>query len=202
MLQVSNLRVPIRRGVIGGAGLLYCELDELDQPFKSWLNHENFDIERWSRLAMGEMYPLWMLKYLPNMPACHIGIRYDVDNVPLTILDYDHSPESRDLTEHMIRSGYFRLIRAARDQHEVDRDLATDASRAAVVIPVDFSAHIRTGEPVTVQAIIDGSDSNTATIAQGYLLALISRYSADLSTTAGRLDDRAAASTPIRRQRG
>jgi 3-oxoacyl-[acyl-carrier-protein] synthase II len=26
---------------------------------------------------MGEMYPLWMLKYLPNMPACHIGIRYD-----------------------------------------------------------------------------------------------------------------------------
>ncbi len=68
---------PERFGVIGAAGLLYCELEELDQPFKSWVNHEHFDIERWSRLAMGEMYPLWMLKYLPNMPACHIGIRYD-----------------------------------------------------------------------------------------------------------------------------
>jgi len=66
-----------RFGVIGAAGLLYCELDELHQPFKSWVNHEHFDIEQWSKLAMGEMYPLWMLKYLPNMPACHIGIRYD-----------------------------------------------------------------------------------------------------------------------------
>ncbi len=27
---------------------------------------------------MGEMYPLWMLKYLPNMPACHIAIAQDV----------------------------------------------------------------------------------------------------------------------------
>ena len=63
--------------MIGAAGLLYCELDELHQPFKSWINHEHFDIEQWSQLAMGEMYPLWMLKYLPNMPACHIGIRYD-----------------------------------------------------------------------------------------------------------------------------
>jgi 3-oxoacyl-[acyl-carrier-protein] synthase II len=26
---------------------------------------------------MAEMYPLWMLKYLPNMPACHIGIAQD-----------------------------------------------------------------------------------------------------------------------------
>jgi 3-oxoacyl-[acyl-carrier-protein] synthase II len=68
---------PERFGVIGAAGLLYCELDELVQPFKSWVNHEQFDIEQWSRLAMGEMYPLWMLKYLPNMPACHVGIRYD-----------------------------------------------------------------------------------------------------------------------------
>jgi len=80
-----------RFGVIGAAGLLYCELDELDQPFKSWMNHEAFDIERWSRLAMGEMYPLWMLKYLPNMPACHIGIRYDARGPNNTIAEADVS---------------------------------------------------------------------------------------------------------------
>src|SRR5262249_37612402 len=97
-----------------------------------------------------------------------------------TILDYDETPESRDLAEQMIRSGYFQLIRWARNQHDVDRDLTTDASKAAVIIPVDFSARIRSGEPVTVQAIIDGSDSNTATIAQGYLLGMISGYAANL----------------------
>ena len=37
--------------------------------------------------AMGEMYPLWMLKYLPNMPACHIGIRYDARGPNNTIAE-------------------------------------------------------------------------------------------------------------------
>jgi 3-oxoacyl-[acyl-carrier-protein] synthase II len=68
---------PDRFGVIGAAGVLYCDLEELRIPFVEWLKQDDFDIRRWSRKAMGELYPLWMLKYLPNMPACHIGIRYD-----------------------------------------------------------------------------------------------------------------------------
>jgi 3-oxoacyl-[acyl-carrier-protein] synthase II len=82
---------PERFGVIGAAGLLYCELDELRLPFIEWVNHEEFEINRWSREAMGEMYPLWMLKYLPNMPACHIGIRYDARGPNNTIAEGDVS---------------------------------------------------------------------------------------------------------------
>jgi 3-oxoacyl-[acyl-carrier-protein] synthase II len=36
-----------------------------------------FDFRRWGAAAMAELFPLWMLKYLPNMPACHIGIGQD-----------------------------------------------------------------------------------------------------------------------------
>jgi 3-oxoacyl-[acyl-carrier-protein] synthase II len=82
---------PDRFGVVGAAGLLYCELEELRAPFNAWMAREDFDIERWSRLAMGEMYPLWMLKYLPNMPACHIGIRYDSRGPNNTISEGDAS---------------------------------------------------------------------------------------------------------------
>ncbi len=82
---------PERFGVIGAAGLLYCELDELRVPYLSWKNEEDFDIRRWSRQAMGEMYPLWMLKYLPNMSACHIGIRYDARGPNNTIAEGDVS---------------------------------------------------------------------------------------------------------------
>src|SRR5262245_22307401 len=80
-----------RFGVIGAAGLLYCELEELRLPFMAWVKQEDFDIEAWSRQAMGEMYPLWMLKYLPNMPACHIGIRYDARGPNNTIAEGDVS---------------------------------------------------------------------------------------------------------------
>ena len=82
---------PERFGVVGAAGVMYCDLEELRIPFLEWLKQEDFDIHRWSRSAMGELYPLWMLKYLPNMPACHIGIRYDARGPNNTIAEGDIS---------------------------------------------------------------------------------------------------------------
>jgi ABC transporter DrrB family efflux protein len=143
------------------------------RTIRAIMRREFLDVVRDRRsLILTFLYPISMLIMYGY------GIRYDVDNVPLTILDYDETPESRDLAQQMIRSGYFQLVRWARDQHDVDRDLTQDASKAAVIIPVDFAARIHAGEPVAVQAIIDGSDSNTATIAQGYLLAMIAGYAA------------------------
>jgi 3-oxoacyl-[acyl-carrier-protein] synthase II len=106
---------PDRFGVIGATGLLYCELEELLEPFRAWTKQENFDIRRWSQRAMGEMYPLWMLKYLPNMPSCHVGIRYDARGPNNTIAEGDVSSLlavaeaadviRRDLADLMIAGG-------------------------------------------------------------------------------------------------
>jgi ABC-2 type transport system permease protein len=149
------------------------------RTIRAIMRREFTDVLRDRRsLILTFLYPISMLIMYGY------GIRYDVDNVPLTILDYDETPESRDLTQQMLRSGYFRLVRWARSQHDIDRDLTTDASKAAVIIPVDFAARIRAGEPATVQALIDGSDSNTATIAQSYLLAMIARYAGELTASA------------------
>lgn len=112
------------------------------------------------------------------------GIRYDVNNVPLTVLDYDRSAESRLLLEQMVRSGYFQLVRTVSSYDEVERDLVTDGSRAALVIPPDFARRLRAGEGVTVQALIDGSDSNTASIAQSYILALVARFGSQVRVEA------------------
>jgi ABC-type multidrug transport system permease subunit len=150
------------------------------RTIRAIMRREFTDVLRDRRsLILTFLYPISMLIMYGY------GIRYDVDNVPLTILDYDETPESRNLSQQMVRSGYFHLVRWARTAHDVDRDLTTDASKAAVIIPVDFAAHIRAGRPVAVQALIDGSDSNTATIAQGYLLAMIARYAAELTATGG-----------------
>jgi 3-oxoacyl-[acyl-carrier-protein] synthase II len=82
---------PDRFGVVGAAGVMYCDLEELRIPFLEWIKAADFDIHRWSRSAMGELYPLWMLKYLPNMPACHIGIRYDARGPNNTVAEGDVS---------------------------------------------------------------------------------------------------------------
>lgn len=65
-----------RVGVVGGAGLLYCGLEELAAPLAESLNSAGeVDLVEWGERGMRQLFPLWMLKYLPNMAACHVGIR-------------------------------------------------------------------------------------------------------------------------------
>jgi 3-oxoacyl-[acyl-carrier-protein] synthase II len=57
--------------------MIYCEPEELIAAFRACLDNGRCDFSQWGARAMPEMYPLWMLKYLPNMAACHIGIALD-----------------------------------------------------------------------------------------------------------------------------
>ncbi|MBN2022743.1 MAG: beta-ketoacyl-[acyl-carrier-protein] synthase family protein [Pirellulales bacterium] len=68
---------PDRLGIVFGADMIACDLNELRDAFAGCMREGEFDFQRWGDSAMTEMYPLWMLKYLPNMPACHVGIAQD-----------------------------------------------------------------------------------------------------------------------------
>ncbi|WP_460182312.1 beta-ketoacyl-[acyl-carrier-protein] synthase family protein [Thermopirellula anaerolimosa] len=68
---------PERLGIVFGTDLIPCELDEIAPAVRSCLVDGEFDFGRWGGRAMSDLYPLWLLKYLPNMPACHIGIALD-----------------------------------------------------------------------------------------------------------------------------
>jgi 3-oxoacyl-[acyl-carrier-protein] synthase II len=80
---------PERLGVVFGADMMNCELPELVNAYRGCMVEGKFDFTRWGQQAMAELYPLWMLKYLPNMPACHIGIAQDArgPNNSLTLGD-------------------------------------------------------------------------------------------------------------------
>jgi 3-oxoacyl-[acyl-carrier-protein] synthase II len=69
---------PERVGVVFGAEMIACELPELATAYRPCIEDGQFDRRLWATKAMPELYPLWMLKYLPNMPACHIGIACDL----------------------------------------------------------------------------------------------------------------------------
>lgn len=83
---------PDRLGVVSAApGFLFCELEEVRPAYKAWLETGELDIYRWGGAAMGELFPLWMLKYLPNLAGCHIGIRLDARGPTNTICAGDPS---------------------------------------------------------------------------------------------------------------
>lgn len=68
---------PERLGVIYGADMIAAELPELQDAFRSCLAGGNFEFPLWGQRVKDNLFPLWMLKYLPNMPACHIAIAQD-----------------------------------------------------------------------------------------------------------------------------
>ena len=68
---------PERFGVVMGSDTIYLDPEELSEAYQSCVEDGSFRFDHWGQRALGEMYPLWMLKYLPNMPACHIAIAHD-----------------------------------------------------------------------------------------------------------------------------
>jgi len=77
---------PDRYGVVFGADMMQVDPDELVDAFRPCVTEGRFDFARWDERAMGEMFPLWMLKYLPNMPACHVAIAQDARGPNNTIV--------------------------------------------------------------------------------------------------------------------
>ena len=68
---------PERFGVTLGSDLIQPDPHETWPAFTACTVDGRFDFSRWGEAAMRAVSPLWMLKYLPNMPACHIGIALD-----------------------------------------------------------------------------------------------------------------------------
>ena len=93
----------------------------------------------------------------------------DVKNITLAVIDQAATQESRALISSFTESGYFELKAQPRSSTEIDGLLQTGKVQAALVIPEDFSRRLGRREAVEVQVIIDGSDSNTATIIQNYV---------------------------------
>lgn len=68
---------PDRLGVVLGSEMLYGELAELVDVYRHCMEAGKFEHDRWGEFAFKDLFPLWMLKYLPNMAACHISIAHD-----------------------------------------------------------------------------------------------------------------------------
>jgi 3-oxoacyl-[acyl-carrier-protein] synthase II len=82
---------PTRFGVECGAGLIATELEELGMAAQlsaeTPVNH--VDLARWGEQGLAVMPPLWMLKYLPNMLACHVSILHNAQGPNNTITESD-----------------------------------------------------------------------------------------------------------------
>ncbi len=85
-IDPDNVNVdPTRIAINMGAGMISCDLTELGPAVAVSTTAGRFDIHKWGKDGLGHITPLWLLKYLPNMLACHIGIIHDIQGPSNTI---------------------------------------------------------------------------------------------------------------------
>lgn len=80
-----------RLGCNIGAGLICTDLDELGAAINTAVVDGKFDLGEWGRTGMDNLTPLWLLKYLPNMLACHVTIIHGAEGPSNTITCGDAS---------------------------------------------------------------------------------------------------------------
>ncbi len=66
-----------RFGMVFGTSFIPTELDDLAGPVRASFVDGRFSLKGWGTHGIPQMFPLWLLKYLPNMHACHTGILWD-----------------------------------------------------------------------------------------------------------------------------
>jgi drug efflux transport system permease protein len=101
----------------------------------------------------------------------------DVNNLETVVYDQDRSQRSRELLERFEASHYFHVRLRVLTLGEVERALDSGSAQVGLVIPRNFARDLERGLVVPIQAMVDASDSNTATIALAYIDTITARYS-------------------------
>jgi ABC-2 type transport system permease protein len=104
---------------------------------------------------------------------------FEVNRVATAILDFDHSQESRELAGHFTGNGRFQISAQPSSRKQI-RDLI-DRSDVTVAIQINpqFAELLRKGQSAPLQVIVDGTNSNTALIAMGYIDEIVTRFGVD-----------------------
>ena len=109
------------------------------------------------------------------------ALSLDVDRIPTIVYNMDLRPESADLVRDFQGSRYFQVIEAVSGYRPIEQAMDSRRALLGVVIPADFSSNVLAGDAeAQVQLLLDGSDSNTAAIAQGYAEGIVQTYAARL----------------------
>lgn len=108
-------------------------------------------------------------------------VNLDVTNSRIAWIDLDNTPASRELLAEFNSSGYFRVVAIPTSGDEADDLLDKGKVNGVIRILHGFSRKILRGEMTSVQILVDGTNSNTASLISNYANQIINRFSNRIS---------------------
>ncbi len=135
-------------------------------------------VRDWRSLVLALAMPLVMLLLFGY------ALTLDVDRIPTYVYDWDQTPESRDLIQQFRGSRYFTISDAVNNYGAIERGIDKSQILMGIVVAKNYSRDLLAGREANVQILLDGSDSNTASIALGYASSIVEVYAAKLRSDA------------------
>jgi ABC-2 type transport system permease protein len=110
------------------------------------------------------------------------AVNLDVDNLRMGWMDTDHSPQSRALLASFQGSGRFLITALPQSDKEIQDVLDRGEAQVIVRVMPGFGRDILLGRPTSAQILVDGTNSNSASLASAYTSQLVGAYSASVAT--------------------
>jgi ABC-2 type transport system permease protein len=117
------------------------------------------------------MVALLLVAPLIQLVLLGYAVHLEVEHVPTVIADEDRTPESRRFADALTAGDAFDRVRVVGSSVEAEALVARGDVPLAVVIPRGFQRRLTQGKPASVQALVDGGDSNRAIVAQNAVVA-------------------------------
>jgi ABC-2 type transport system permease protein len=146
-------------------------------PTRLWAvaRKETLQLRRDPRsLALAFLLPLLLLVLFGY------AISWDIGNIATAVLDQDRGARSREVLDAFRASGYFTFVGDLERPGEIPPLLARGGAQLVLVFPPDFAARLDAGREAPLQAVVDGSDANTALIVLQYTRGIALTYSGRL----------------------
>src|ERR1019366_363829 len=159
------------------------------------LSIEEFMFARVKQMLIKEFIELWRDKWgrfrlivppVLQMLLFGYAATFEVYHVSTIVLDLDHTQESRELISRFTSSNRLNIVDVARSRRDVTDAIDTSNAAVALVIDAGFANLLRKGQQAPLQVILDGTNSNSALIALGYVNTIAGQYAQDYGTDLAR----------------
>lgn len=110
------------------------------------------------------------------------SVSMDINNYPIAVHDLSKSEESRQVMEEL-RPPYFKITHVIEREDEIRPIIESGEVAIVVVFPEDFSRKMAEGKPAQMQALLDGSLSNSSELAAGYIASIVALHNVRLMKT-------------------
>lgn len=120
-----------------------------------------------------------------QLVAFGYAVNTDIKNTHTFVIDHDRSAAARELLDVVEATGYFEIVGRSDRPADLVHALDHGDAEVGIEIPVGFEQDLASGRGAKVQVIIDGTSSNTATVAQGYLTQIVQRFALDRAGSMG-----------------